>query len=104
MWSILVNSTDSDSDKLPLLITRNIDVESLNQALKAGITSHDFSTRVKFSEPYGPPFASKCFVLIRKNGKSVSVSWKYATLGTIFGRTEIPPRSESEPSLIYLHP
>ena len=104
MWSVLVNATDSDSDKLPLLITRNVDVEALNQALKAGITSKDFSTRVKVSEQYKTPFHTKAYVLVRRNGDTFIASGRHLTLGAIFGSTEIPARPESEPPLMYLQP
>jgi len=104
MWSVLINATDSDSDQLPMLITRNVDVEALNQALKAGITSKDFSTRMKVSEQYRPPFSTQAYVLVRKNGNTFIASGRHLTLGAIFGNTEIPARPESEPPLMYLQP
>ncbi|MCL1920967.1 MAG: RDD family protein [Kiritimatiellaeota bacterium] len=103
MWAVLVNTTDRDSGNLPLLITRNVDVETLNRALKAGITAADFPTRVPVSELYRAPFRNKQYVLVRKDGKTFTAGWPF-TLGDIFNHTEIPPRAESEPPLLYLQP
>ncbi|MCL2104944.1 MAG: RDD family protein [Kiritimatiellaeota bacterium] len=104
MWSVLVNVTDDDSIRLPLFITRNIDTDALNRALRDGITKKDFSTRVKFSTVYNTPFDNKGVVLIRRDGTVTKLLRKQITLGTLFGETEIPPRPESAPPLIYLRP
>jgi len=104
MWSVLVNATDDDSSRLPLFITRNIDTDALNRALRDGITKKDFPTRVKFSTVYNTPFGNKGVVLVLRDGTAVKIVKRHLTLGILFGETEIPPRPESAPPLIYLQP
>jgi hypothetical protein len=96
-WSILINATDDDSGALPLLITRNVDSDALNRALRTGISSNDFSTHVKLGIIHKTPLGKKGFVIIRRDGRIARVIGKYCTLGTIFDHTEIPPRPKSAP-------
>ena len=103
MWAVLVNVQEDADDRLPLLVTRNVDIDALNRALKTGITSNDFSTRVELSPK--TPFNTKGFVVVCKGGVVLSYIGKnHCTLGTIFGNTEIPPSPEGEAPLMYLKP
>jgi len=104
MWSVLVNVTDDDSGRLPLLITRNVDVEMLNRVLREGLSKKDFSTPMKFSTVHRTPFGNKGVVLIRKDGSTTKLLKRHATLGNIFGDTEIKPRLETDTPLLYLQP
>ncbi|MCL1919571.1 MAG: RDD family protein [Kiritimatiellaeota bacterium] len=105
IWAILINVKEDDPDTLPLMITRNVDIDALNRALKKGITKDDFRTRVDLGTVHKAPFAQKGFVMIRKSGGIASASKKkHYTLGVIFNKTEIPPRPEGEPPLMYVGP
>jgi len=103
-WAVLANVKDKDVSALPILITRNVDIEALNHVLKTGITSNDFSTPVQLDTMLKIPFGKRVGILIRKDGKTEEFQKKHTTLGTIFGNTEIPPRPDSEPPLMYLQP
>ena len=105
MWAVLVNTTDEDSDKLPLLITRNVDIDELNRALAKGITSKDENRFTRMALRNTTPLHRNGCVMIRKNGTVFSLTAKHCMLWTIFGCDyEIPPRPESEPPLMYLQP
>jgi len=103
-WAVLANVKDEDKGTLPILITRNVDIEALNRALKTGITSNDFSTPVQLGAVYKTPFGKRAGVLVRKNGQVDQLQKTRTTLGMVFGNTEIPPRPDSEPPLMYLQP
>ena len=103
-WAVLANVKDEDKGTLPILITRNVDIEALNRALKTGITSNDFSTPVQLGTVYKTPFGKRAGVLVRKNGQVDQLQKAHITLGMVFGDTEIPPRPDSEPPLMYLQP
>ncbi|MCL2103903.1 MAG: RDD family protein [Kiritimatiellaeota bacterium] len=103
MWAILMNVTDDLSDTIPLMITSNVDIDALNHALRTGITSNDFLTRVKL-DSHSPPLYGKGFVAIQKGGGIYKATRRYCTLGNLFGNIEIQPRPESEPPFVYLRP
>ena len=104
VWAVLANAGDDMDDRMPLLITANIGIDAINRALRVGITSNDFSTRIALDPKKGPRLRGKGFVVIYKSGAIYSGRVRYCTLGNIFQHTEIPTRPETEPPLVYLKP
>lgn len=86
-WVVVANLQDGVPADIPVLVTRNIDYNSLNSYL----TEYDgkTSTRVEFSKTYSTPFADKAWVLVRYGGGVDTVKAKYSTLDVVFKKTNI---------------
>jgi len=105
MWLIAANITEQDSDLIPVLITRNVDVRAIERAINCGIKTNDFKTKIAIGEgEYKTPFGNKGFVCVRKGGGTFSNQSRYATLGYLFVNKELPPRDPSKPPIVYLMP
>jgi len=105
IWLIAANVTPDDSDRIPLLITRNVDVKEIERAINYGITTNDFKTRILLGKgEYKTPFGGKGYVSVRKGGGTFSCKASWATLGTLFDNKELPPRDPSKPPIVYLMP
>lgn len=104
-WLIAANVTEEDDDRIPLLISRNVDARLIEEAVNKGITTSDFHKRLSLGRgKYKNPFGQTGFVLIRKGGGTLCVMSHYATLGAIAGREVLPPRDPSKPPIVYLEP
>ena len=69
MWLIAANITDKDDDRIPVLITRNVDVSAIEHAINYGIKTNDFKTKIPLGKgDYKTPFENKAFVCVRKGG------------------------------------
>ena len=80
-WLIAANVTEDDDDRIPLLITRNVDVRLIEEAVNQGITTNNFQKRLSVGRgKYRKPFGQLGVVLIRKGGGTHSTSSRYATL------------------------
>lgn len=86
-WVVVANLTDGVPADIPVLVTRNVDYNSLNSYL----TEYDgkTSTRVEFNKTYSTPFADKAWVLVRYGGGAETVKAKYSTLDVVFKKTNI---------------
>ncbi len=105
MWLIAANLTDSDDDRIPVLITRNVDASVIERAINYGIKTNDFRTKIPLGKgDYKTPFGNKGFVCVRKGGGTFSNQSRYATLGILFNGQELPPRDPSKPPIVYLMP
>ena len=62
-WSIAANITDDMPDIIPLLVTRNIDADSLIP--REGSLSKQY---IRLSEKHKTPFGKKSFMIVRKGG------------------------------------
>lgn len=104
-WLIAANVTEEDDDRIPFLITRNVDVRLIEEAVNQGITTNNFQKRLSVGRgKYRKPFGQLGVVLLRKGGGTHSTSSRYATLGALFGHEALPPRDSSKPPIIYLEP
>jgi hypothetical protein len=104
MWAIAANITEEDSDLIPVLITRNVDVKLLEYFINhGGSTSLDIRIALGAGE-YKTPFGDKGFVCVRKGGGTFNVQAKYATLRVFFNSQTLPPRDPSKPPIVYLMP
>lgn len=105
MWIIAANITDQDDDRIPFLITRNVDVKEIEHVVNQGLKASEFKTRITFSEIYKKPFRNEGFVAVRKDGRTIRVTKsRKATLGALFENQELPPRDPSKPPIVYLMP
>jgi len=104
MWAIAANITEEDSDLIPVIITRNVDVKLLEYFINhGGSTSLDIRIALGAGE-YKTPFGDKGFVCVRKGGGTCNVQAKYATLRVLFNSQTLPPRDPSKPPIVYLMP
>jgi hypothetical protein len=103
MWLIAANIREEDSDLIPVLITRNVDVKEIERFVNQGGTSSN-DTKLAWSGDYKTPFGNKGFVLVRKGGGTFNSSVKYATLRVLFNSQSMPPRDPSKPKIVYLMP
>jgi hypothetical protein len=104
IWSIVANITDQDNDRVPFLVTRNLDVKELERVVNQGLKKEDFNKRITFSELYVAPFRDKCVIIVFKGGKKPKSFSGKATLGDLFDHKELPPRDPSKPPIVYLMP
>ena len=105
LWVIAANITKDDDDRIPLFITRNVDVNEIERVVNQGLKESEFKKRIIFSETYKEPFRNKGFVAVRKDGRMVYIkSSRHATLGELFDNKELPPRDPSKPPIVYLMP
>ena len=106
LWIIAANITDQDDDRIPFLITRNVDVKEIERVVNQGLKESDFNKEITFSKVYRSPFNSKEFVAVRKDGSSKISGhrFKIQNLGELFGNKELPPRDPSKPPIVYLMP
>jgi len=88
-WSVASGLSDEMEDVIPVLVTRNAQIEQLPTS--GG--QHDMSTdknEVKLGKTNGgesdTPFGNKAFVIIRKGGASVVIKAKYNKLYQIYNR------------------
>lgn len=105
IWVVAANLTDADSEEIPVLITRNVDVKAIERVVNQGLTRRDFNTRIDLGTgEYRMPFGRLIAVFVRKNGATIRVRPRHATLGELFGNHEFPPRDPSMPKIVYLMP
>lgn len=88
-WCVAKGVTDEMEDIIPVLITRNADV----QAIPVSGGSHDMSSdkkEVKIGKANGgesdTPFGNKAFIIIRKGGAAAVIKAKYNKLYLVFNR------------------
>jgi hypothetical protein len=105
MWSIAANVTSEDDPRIPVLLTRNVDVNEIERVVNQGLKKNEFKKRITFSGIYKSPFSIKGFVAVFKDGHTVRVTTsRKATLGELFDNKELPPRDPSKPPIVYLMP
>ena len=119
MWAIAANITEDDDERIPLLISRNVDVKVIEHVVNHGLAVTNFNEKFSFSK-YSAPFGSKFYIVIRKDGSVYrpyllainrifhGEKWprysRNTTLGALFGNQELPPRDPSKPPIVYLMP
>jgi hypothetical protein len=105
MWLIAANITEEDSDLIPVLITRNVDIKEIERLVNCGGATSDLNAMIAVGNgAYKTPLGEKGFVLVRKGGGTFSVRSKYARLDYIFNAQPLPPRDPSKPPIVYLMP
>jgi hypothetical protein len=105
IWLIAANITPEDSDLIPVLITRNVDVKEIERLVNCGGATLDLKVRIPIGQGvYKTPFGDKAFVIVRKGGETFSSTAKYARLDCIFRSETLPPRDPSKPPIVYLMP
>lgn len=81
-WAMAKNIVEESQDFLPVLVTRNLDFQTLNGSMnKFDGTSTE---KVTLGKNYDQPFSDKGFVLVRKSGAAESFKKKYSRLDLIF--------------------
>ena len=104
IWLIAANLTPDDDPRVPVLITRNVDVKEIERIVNQGLKKSEFKNRMIFSEVYKLLFSNKGFLVVRKGGGKTRGFSHDATLGEFFGNKELPPRDPSKPPIVYLMP
>ena len=85
MWCVAKGVTDEMEDVIPVLITRNADVNSLKPTAGNNDMSKDH-TPVELGKEFSTPFANKAFVLVRKGGAAQVIKAKYAQKYLIYNK------------------
>jgi hypothetical protein len=105
MWLIAANITEEDSDLIPVLITRNVDVNEIERYINYGGGHAPDDTRINIGMgDYKSPFEMKAFVCVRKDASTSCSAGKYPTLRILFNSQTLPPRDPSKPKIVYLMP
>ena len=104
MWIIAANITDEDDDRIPLLITRNVDAKEIEKVVNQGLKVNEFEKRLAFSDTYRSPFGNIQIVFVYKSGRFCIVNPNRRTFGALFANKELPTRDPSKPPIVYLMP
>jgi hypothetical protein len=105
MWLIAANIAPEDSDLIPVLITRNVDVKEIERLVNCGGATLDLKVKIPIGQGvYKTPFGDKAFVIVRKGGETFSSTAKYARLDCIFRSETLPSRDPAKPPIVYLMP
>jgi hypothetical protein len=122
VWIIAANITEEDDDRIPVLLTRNVDVKEIERVVNQGLKASEFKKRVTFGRGlYKTPFGKEGLVGIRKGGGMIKIlrlsvvarrdrfgthffPSQTITLGELFDNKELPPRDPSKPPIVYLMP
>jgi len=105
IWIIAANLSVQDNERIPVLLTRNVDVKEIERVVNQGLKQSDFETKIAVGKGrYKTPFGSKAFVCVRKGGGIFCDQSGKKTLGELFGNKELPPRDPSKPPIVYLMP
>lgn len=105
MWVIAANITDQDNDRIPFLITRNVDVKEIERVVNHGLKASEFKIGIGLGQgQYRAPFSNKGFAAVFKGGTTFNLKKRTVTLGDIFKYEEFPPRDPSKPPIVYLMP
>ena len=84
-WVIAQNIRDEVEDVIPVLVSRNVDYNTLG----SNLMSYDgqATTQIEVGKgEYAQPFGNKAWVLVRKGGASQVIQAKYSKLNVIFNR------------------
>ncbi|MCL1922150.1 MAG: hypothetical protein FWG50_13945 [Kiritimatiellaeota bacterium] len=100
MWCIAGNLREDMDDRIPVLVTRNVDCSSFH------IKTHgNPDAPLQWSQQYKTPFGRKCFVMVRKGGAVSHGAAKNATVGTVYPVGSVPVAGGTNlASLVYLTP
>ena len=105
MWIIAANITDQDDDRIPFLITRNVDVKEIERVVNHGLKASEFKIGLGLGKgQYWAPFYNKGLVAVFKGGATFNLEKRTVTLGDIFKNKELPARDPSKPPIVYLMP
>lgn len=84
-WVIAGNVQGELADVIPVLVSRNVDFNTLGNYL----TTYDGKATTKVTVgngTYDTPFGNKAWVVIRKGGAAATIKAKYSRLDVIFNR------------------
>lgn len=83
-WLVVQNLQSSVIDVTPIMVTRNVDFQTLGSSLSKFSGSE--TTALECGKTYDKPFANKAWVLVRKSGASQVITAKYSKLNIVFNR------------------
>jgi len=83
-WVVLQNIQSEIEDMIPVIVTRNVDFQTLSGSLTSFKGTE--TTVVKCGSTYPNPFGNKAWVLVRKGGASQVIKAKYSKLNVIFNK------------------
>ena len=86
-WSVASGITTEMEDIIPVLVTRNADVSTINGELSSG--THDMSSNkneIPLGTKYASPFGNKAMIVIHKGGAANVVKVKYAKMYLVFNK------------------
>ena len=82
-WVIIQNLGDEVEDVIPVLVSRNVDFNTLS----ASLATYDGQSTTPITVgngTYSAPFGNKAWVLVRKGGASQVIKAKYSKLTVVF--------------------
>jgi prepilin-type N-terminal cleavage/methylation domain-containing protein len=104
MWCIAANVRDEMEDIIPILVTRNLDC----QTLYSDLTDGSVADKITFSTDAirKTPFSNKGFVMIRKGGAIFKARERYATVKVVYQNQSFltTVSGSSAAGLVYLTP
>ena len=83
-WIVLQNIQSEIEDVIPVLVTRNVDFQTLSGSLASFQGTE--TTQINCGQTYPLPFGNKAWVLVRKGGAASVIKSKYSKLNVIFNK------------------
>jgi len=83
-WVVCQNVQSEIEDVIPVMVTRNVDFNTLGGNLKT--FSGTETTPIDIGTQYSTPFGDKAWVLVRKGGATQVIKAKYSKLNVIFNK------------------
>lgn len=81
-WTILAGADDMNTDSIPVLISRNVEVSQLPTTGENNMSQK--SEKLKFSSQYPKPFGDKACVVVLKGGSAFSLEDNKCTLKDMY--------------------
>ncbi len=94
-WVIAKNVTSEIADVIPVLVSRNVDFNTLGGSLAK--YDGQSTTKVTVGGTYDQPFGNKAWVLVRKGGASQVIKAKYSRLDVVFNRQGFDNSAKQQP-------
>lgn len=87
-WLVTQNIQSEISDVIPVLVSRNVDFNSLNSELASydGTKTTEIECGKAGGQYTSTPFGNKAWILIRKGGAAQVIKAKYSRLNVIFNK------------------
>ena len=84
-WVVAQNVQDEIEDVVPVLVSRNVDYNTLSSSLSK--YDGQATTQIEVGKgTYTTPFGNKAWVLVRKGGGSSVIKAKYSRLNVVYNR------------------
>lgn len=95
-WNIVANIQSELADVMPVLVSRNVNISTLEGTMKQ-VSGTDTTPVTVGDGEYDQPFGNKAWVLVRKGGASTTIKAKYSKANVIYQRQSVDNSNLQKP-------